>query len=344
MRLPQPRGPISQMLVDHLREPGHRSDQRLPAAFDPGIDLSNPECVIGDDDIQVSLWMLYELHYRSFDDVADRYEWDPDVLRVRARLEEIFEEALDSFACAEVTAAIQDESPLADQLFHLAESFDGPPLAEHVQRRATRDQVVEFLALRSVYHLKEADPHSWGIPRLAGPAKAALVELQFDEYGDGRAQYVHQDLFGRTLRAVGLDDTYGAYVDIAPATTLAISNAMSLFGLHRRLRGALMGHLAAFEATSSVPCRRFAAGLRRVGFDDDAALYFDEHIEADAIHEQLAIRGICTAIADSEPALQRDIVLGAVTCLKLEALSARELLTAWSQGCHVAAVPREALI
>ena len=135
---------------------------------------------------------------------------------------------------------------------------------------------------------------------------------------------------------MGLDDTYGAYVDIAPGSTLAISNAMSLFGLHRRLRGALMGHLAAFEATSSVPCRRFAAGLRRVGFDDDAALYFDEHIEADAVHEQLAVRGVCAVMAESEPYMRRDIILGAVTCLKLEALSAHHLLTAWAQEHRVA--------
>ena len=40
---------------------------------------------------------------------------------------------------------------------------------------------------------------------------------------------------------------------------------MSLFGLHRRLRGALVGHLAAFEMTSSIPNRRYGDGLRRLG-------------------------------------------------------------------------------
>ena len=45
---------------------------------------------------------------------------------------------------------------------------------------------------------------------------------------------------------------------------------MSLFGLHRRRRGAIVGHLALFEMTSSVPNRRYADGLRRLGFGDDA--------------------------------------------------------------------------
>src|SRR3712207_8445227 len=43
-----------------------------------------------------------------------------------------------------------------------------------------------FRSQRSIYTLKEADPHSWAIPRLTGRAKAALVEIQSDEYGEGR--------------------------------------------------------------------------------------------------------------------------------------------------------------
>ena len=37
------------------------------------------------------------------------------------------------------------------------------------------------------------------------------------------------------------DASYGAYVDQVPAYTLAVNNAMSLFGLHRRLRGRCTG-------------------------------------------------------------------------------------------------------
>jgi len=56
---------------------------------------------------------------------------------------------------------------------------------------------------------------------------------------------------------------------------------MSLFALNRRLRGAAVGHFAAFEASSSVPSRRIAAGLERLGMPEQAALYFHEHVEAD---------------------------------------------------------------
>ena len=90
------------------------------------------------------------------------------------------------------------------------------------------------------------------------------------------------------MLAADLDGTYGAYVDLLPGTTLATVNLISLFGLHRRLRGALVGHLAVFEMTSSLPNRAYGNGLRRLGFDERATRFFDEHVVADALHEVLA--------------------------------------------------------
>lgn len=47
------------------------------------------------------------------------------------------------------------------------------------------------------------------------------MEIQADEYGGGRADRMHSALFARTMRAVGLEDRYGAYVDAVPAIALA---------------------------------------------------------------------------------------------------------------------------
>ena len=97
-----------------------------------------------------------------------------------------------------------------------------------------------------------------------------------------------------------------------PASTLATVNLMSLCGLHRRLRGAIVGHLALFEMTSSIPNRRYATALRRLGFDDPAATdFFDEHVEADAVHEAVAAVDLAGGLARLEPALARDILWGA---------------------------------
>lgn len=196
-------------------------------------------------------------------------------------------------------------------------------MARFVQTRATMPQFAEFAAHRSIYHLKEADPHTWAIPRLHGRAKAALIEIQMDEHGDGDPNRMHSALFAKLLRGVGLEDTYGAYVDSVPAITLAISNVMSMFGLRREPLGALAGHLAAYEMTSSAPCRRYAKGLRRLGADDatcdfydaDAAacLYVDtrfaEHVLGAAVAQRLERRPAAPAERDYRSGVDEVAVL-----------------------------------
>ena len=111
-----------------------------------------------------------------------------------------------------------------------------------------------------------------------------------------------------------------------------MNNAGSLFGLHRRLRGAAMGHLAAFEMTSSLPCKAIAEGLRRLGFGDDVVEYYDEHVEADAVHEQIAGRDLAGSLAEDEPDLLPDILFGAATCLAVDGWAADHILECWQAG------------
>jgi hypothetical protein len=201
-----------------------------------------------------------------------------------------------------------------------------------VEREATREQVEEFLIHRSAYQLKEADPHSWALPRLWGPPKAAMVEIQADEYGGGRPERIHAALFARSLAAAGLDPEYGAYLDRIPAVTLSTVNLMSLLGLHRRLRGAIVGHLAVFEMTSSLPNGRYAKGLRRLGYGEAATDFFDEHVVADAVHESVAAVDLAGGLARQDRALGADVVWGARALLAVEARWAAHVLGAWAQG------------
>jgi hypothetical protein len=209
---------------------------------------------------------------------------------------------------------------------------EGPSLSTYLERRGSQEQLLEFVMHRSAYQLKEADPHSWAIARLSGPPKAALVEIQADEYGSGRPDRVHAELFAVTMEELGLDRTYGAYVDRLPGVTLATVNLMSLLGLHRRRRGAIVGHLAAFEMTSSVPNRRYANALRRLGFGPRATDFFDEHVEADAVHENLAAVDLAGGLARLEPALAGDILWGARALVEVEGRWAQHLLDAWAAG------------
>jgi hypothetical protein len=313
MLLPKERGELSEALFRALREDASSTDSLLQIA------------PVAEDDLQISLWSMYELHYSGFEDVDDAMEWHPGILGLRRRLEQDFESRL-----RERYASTALEGPFAEALFAYISDHDGPSLAAYVQRKADREQVMELMRHRSIYHLKESDPVSFVVPRLPTAPKAALMELQYDEYGGGDPNRLHAHLFALGLEASGLRSDYGAYIDDVPFETLEENNAMSLFGLHRRLRAAALGHLAAFEATSSLPSRRMAQGLERLGFPAEMIGYYDEHVEADAVHEQLAVRTICGSLVDAEPGLVDDVVFGAFTCLDLEDRFAHRMLDTWA--------------
>lgn len=287
--------------------------------------------VIRDDDVQLTLFALYASAYGAFAQLDPSMEWDLELTGVRSMLERALESALrEEIPVPEVPAA--DADAVARALFALTAAAGGPSLARHVAKRASIEQVRELLVHRSVYTLREADPHSWAIPRLHGRAKAALVEIQADEYGGGRPDRMHAVMFAATMRGAGLDDTYGAYVDDLPALTLASHNLMSMFGLNRRLLGAIVGHLAAFEMTSSIPNRFYGDGFRRLGFGADVTDYFDEHVEADAVHEQIAGRDLAGRLAEDRPELIADLMFGAAACLAMDDWVADHLMTAWAEG------------
>jgi hypothetical protein len=323
LSLPSPRGATTAFLLDRLAAgPPHTLPEFAPP---PTADA------LVDDDLHLALYLCYELHYRGLPGVDAAGEWEPSLLALRAVLEDRFETAVRAAVPVGGVPDDPDEMDLA--LRAIADADDGPSLSRHLELRGTREQVLEFLVHRSAYQLKEADPHSWAIPRLWGPPKAALVEVQADEYGGGRPERVHARLFADAMEAVGLDARYGAYVDRLPGITLATVNLMSLFGLHRRLLGAIVGHLALFEMTSSLPNRRYANALRRLALDDPRATgFFDEHVAADAVHENIAAVDLAGGLARQEPGLGADIIWGARALVDVEARWAAHLLGAWADG------------
>ncbi len=321
-RPPSPRGLLSEALLEALsREPHELASP--PTTMLNGADL------LSDEDLHLALYLCYELHYRGLDGVDERWEWTPSLLGFRAVLEEAFERALLETVPYEDRSVAPQDMDLA--LREVAEQ-EGPALSSYLRSSATREQALEFMVHRSAYQLKEADPHSWAIPRLSGPPKAALLEIQSDEYGRGRPDWVHAQLFARAMAAVGLDSTYGAYLDLIPGVTLATVNLMSLFGLHRRLRGAIVGHLALFEMTSSIPNRRYGDGLRRLGYGAEATLFFDEHVLADAVHENIAVVDLAGGLVAQDPSTCGNVLWGARCLNELDSRWASYVLERWRVG------------
>src|SRR3954447_446539 len=335
MKVPEACGPVSRwvraaLLRDEARD--HREDAPIVLADGP---------VLRNRDAQLALWMIYELCYRGFDDVAAAREWDLGLIELRLEREGRLEAELREATRESRMPALDGES-VPVRILTLVEAYPFPKLSAYLRREATAEEMTDFLRERTIQQLKESDPQSFILPRLDGAAKVALAEIQYDEYGGGRPERLHQTLYAATLEAVGLDPTYGAYVDEVSAVSLAGANVMSLFALNRRLRGAAVGHFAAFEASSSVPSRRIAAGLERLGMPDQAALYFHEHVEADSVHEQVAAHDLCGALVRDHPELADDVIFGAASALALDALSAEELLARWADRPASFAVEQEA--
>ena len=324
-RLPRPRGPLSAHLLQHVRRPPHP----LPAA--PAVRHADP---LADDDLHLTLYLCYELHYRGLAGVDERWEWDPSLLAFRQELEDEFERAL----VRAVDTPPDGGRPIADQLWALVDGATGPSLSAFVEEQGTLEQVRELAIHRSAYQLKEADPHTWAIPRLSGGAKAAMVEIQADEYGGGVAEEMHASLFAVTMTALGLDPTYGAYLDRIPGVTLATVNLISLFGLHRRWRGALVGHLAVFEMTSVGPMGRYARALERLGVAAEARRFYNVHVAADAHHQTVASEAMAATLAAEEPDLAADILFGAAAVITAEGRFAAHVLDAWA-GARTSLLP-----
>ena len=318
--LPEPRGPLTERLLDHLVRPPHELQPLPPAEDDP---------VTGDDSA-LALHVCYELHYRGLAGVDEGWEWEPTLLRERRTLERAFETRLTDLVghppCGLSTAGTVAELEL------LAASDGGPSLSRHMAEDGTLAELREFAVHRSAYQLKEADPHTWAIPRLWGDAKAGLVDIQMGEYGHGEPGGVHATLFASTMRALGLDDRYGAYVDRLPGITLSTGNLASLLGLHRRWRGALVGHLAMFEMCSVGPMGRYRDALQRLGFGEEATRFYQEHVLADERHQVVALHDMAARLVDQEPMLGGEVVFGARALAAVEQMFTAHLLGSWSAG------------
>ncbi|MGE5697933.1 MAG: iron-containing redox enzyme family protein [Candidatus Sericytochromatia bacterium] len=315
--LPEAVGPLSTAVIDLLVGRQARAATLPIAGTDPyGLDL------------QLALYVCYELAYRGFAGVDPEFEWDPDLLRLRNDLERHFVAAV----AADVGEIGPDDTASAEMDALSVEPVDGDGPSYYLRDHGTWEQMREYFVHRSLYHLKEADPHAFAIPRLTGQAKASFVAVEFDEYGAGRGEHLHQQLFADLLAAADLDNNYLGYLADVPAEALAVVNLMSYFGLHRSMRGAAIGHFAATEITSSPGSRRLVDALERMGAPQPCVAFYREHVEADAVHEQVVRTDVVDDLIAREPHLEANVVFGMRALDVVENRLAEHVMTNWKAG------------
>lgn len=322
--LPAAHGPLSMAVHRSLTSTAPR-DQF--SRISPSVRDSDPFGL----DLQLALYMCYELHYRGFAGVDSAWEWNPALLALRAELERVFLAGVRR----DVGAIEPSRTSAAEMEALCVEPVNGSDVAGpsyYLRDTGTWQQMREYFVHRSLYHLKEGDPHAFVIPRLTGRAKAAFVAIEFDEYGAGQGPRMHQQLFADLLTSAGLNSTYLGYLDAVPAESLAVVNLMSLFGLHRWLRGAAIGHFASTEITSPPGSQRMVDALQRMDAPRECIAFYREHVEADAVHEQVVRHDVVGGLIAAEPQLDHDVVFGIRAHAAVENRLADYIIESWTAG------------
>jgi len=316
---PTPRGPLSGAVFSALRQ-------------DPGSLGPTPTVMgdaLSDADLQLALYCCYELHYRGLAGVNPDWKWDRALLSFRGEIEHAFLDRLRDetgpFACHSL-------GDIGSALGELIASASGPSLSNFLLESGSLSQIQEFCVHRSAYQRKVADRHTIAVPSLSGDAKVAMAEIQFDDYGRSSAVGRRSTLFADTMTALGLDSAYGAYLDELPGPTLATVNLVSMFGLHRRWRAALVGHLATFEMSSIAPVERYSRALAHLGTGRGGNRFDDVQVAGNPGDGAIARDRLVAAAVETEPHLRDDLLFGAAAVLLVEERFARHLLDAWSVG------------
>ena len=158
------------------------------------------------------------------------------------------------------------------------------------------------------------------------------MAVEFDEFGGGRGERMHSQLYADLLRGAELSDGYLSYLDDVTGHVLQVVNLMSMLGLHRDLRGGLVGHFAAAEITTAPSAHRMTQALRRLDADPACVRFFTEHVEADAVHEQVMRHEVVGDLLEREPELAADVVFGVQATDLLEERFAEHVLSCWKAG------------
>ncbi|MFD6986759.1 iron-containing redox enzyme family protein, partial [Streptomyces sp. NPDC059956] len=91
-----------------------------------------------------------------------------------------------------------------------------------------------------------------------------------------------------------------------------------------------VGHFACVEVTSSPGSRRLAKAMRRCGAGPAAEHFYAEHVEADAVHEQVVRHEVIGGLLADEPDLEEDVAFGCAATVLLEDRLASHIREAWN--------------
>lgn len=294
--IPWSRGPLSAAVIDAL--------QRAPGSFRMSGRVEVHDA-LRDDDFQLALYLSYEVRYRDF--LGADWEWDADLLAFRSQLEQVFVARLRE----EVTRRYPRQTPQVDDAIdHLIFTSTARSLLQHFVVAGDVDQLRELFVHRSASYSHDGT----------------------SEHDDRRSRggaNARPDSFAATLISLGLDPSLGSYVEMLPGVTLAMANLHSMFEVHHRWRGALVGQLAVQEMTAGGRAEKWGDALDRFGVVHSGAGHPSGDADLDARYAALARDHLVSGLLGADPELVGDVLFGAGATLMLDQNFCDHLLSAW---------------
>jgi hypothetical protein len=233
------------------------------------------------DDVQRTLarWNRERLTPRLPDsDWQGSVHRDTDMLLLQGS----FLEALRKQVAEEAAGVPRDAAGFVSWYERLQETGPGQhdPLFPWLEHEANLEQMRWYLRQEAAGEAGFDDLTAYTQVKLPDRVKLELARNYWDEMGRGNAKGMHGPMLHRLVEALklnpGIEDTAWE--------SLALANAMTAMATRRDYSWHSLGALGVIELTAPARSAAVAGGLKRLGVDGKARLYFELHATLDVKH------------------------------------------------------------
>lgn len=295
--------PPVRAVPEHLHE-------RVAAA----LDATEPEQLrrvstapaLDERDELLTLLMLHDLWLAPLDRLGARARCHghPATAELQHRLEASYLDRLRRRA-ARVRLSVPDG---VDGMRRVAARDRVPAVYGWLQRRATWDELVEFLTVEGGPDAGFDDLVALAQVGITGDAKVALAENYWDEMGRGELAQVHTVLHDQLVEAVQMRRRDRSELSTEALDRMALNGVLAC---NRWLQPELLGALGLLEMQAGPRCRAVVRAMERLAAPEGAVPFYEEHAVADPRHGKEWLDRVIAPLSE-DPSWARRLVDGAV--------------------------------
>ena len=193
----------------------------------------------------------------------------------------------------------------------------GDPLFPWLAERANLTQMRWYLRQEAAGEAGFEDLTAYTQVKLPERIKLELARNYWDEMGRGNAKGMHGPMLGRLVEELQLNPA----IEHTAWESLALANSMTAMATRRDYAWHSLGALGVIELTAPGRSAAVAEGLRRLGVDGKARVYFELHATLDVKHSLAWNEEALLPAVAKDPRRARAIAEGALIRLNCGARS-----------------------